>query len=73
MGVKKLWSEGAGCPLLKSARLLCTPAFVQYTITKKFAGCSLVARAPALGAGDRRFESSHPEAFIAQLDRAAAF
>ena len=36
-------------------------------------GCSLVVRAPALGAGDRRFKSSHPDAFVAQLDRAAAF
>ena len=26
-----------------------------------FAGCSLVAKAPALGAGDRWFESGHPE------------
>ena len=24
-------------------------------------GCSLVAKAPALGAGDRQFESGHPE------------
>ena len=29
-------------------------------------GCGLGAKAPALGAGDRRFESSHPDASIAQ-------
>ncbi len=37
-------------------------------------GCSLAAKAPALGAGDRGFKSLHPDnAPIAQLDRATAF
>ena len=34
-----------------------TPRLYSHPLT----GCSLVAKAPALGAGDRRFESGHPD------------
>ena len=34
------------------------------TIAHVTAGCSAVASAPALGAGDRRFESCHPDQMV---------
>ena len=42
-------------PPAAQARL---PGFARSTVPT---GCSLAAKAPALGAGDRWFESNHPE------------
>ena len=81
---------GGAAPLLLQIRRLLPDALAGRLTARRYGlwysrteppGCSPAARAPALGAGDRRFESSHPEsaarrplhASIAQLDRAAAF
>ena len=59
-----------GVPRYGSLRRFCeTPAGLRagYRAT----GCSLAAKAPALGAGDRWFESNHPEKFFMLIRRVA--